>query len=447
MADNSASALRSRQKDAVDLTRDSSRPSVLILSATFPPRGGSGVQRPYYQFRLLSELGHSAWVVTASNHAAWVRDDSFSLSESEKDRVICLPMFRTRMMEHLSTRIVKRARFLMYPGRAAYWRRRAQAAASALIDLHGIDCVISSVGSPCTLQIMANLKRQYPQLATIADFRDLWAGNPVTFGSRSQNWKLYQFLDSALERKWLRNVDAVLSVSPTHCRILSGRYSDLIANGAAIRVLHNGYDEERYSSVVASRPSQEERFIFRYTGFVLPSMRLRDFFATVSKAVAADPVLRRRIKFEFYTGTASVVQQTASECGISDIVASKPYVPHAQVPELQATADALLVMWTPDPGCMCGKFYEYLRAGPPVLAISQGNPDGESVLVDTGRGEACSIDDPSSIISAMKRFVDGRASYTCRRNLVEQYSRQSQATQLSALISAACSRYSKPALL
>jgi glycosyltransferase involved in cell wall biosynthesis len=91
-----------------------------------------------------------------------------------------------------------------------------------------------------------------------------------------------------------------------------------------------------------------------------------------------------------------------------------------------------------------GKLYEYLYAGPPILAILA--PDGEaaSVLTNARAGSAFSPEDVDAIVDEIVRLVTNRRknvlSFVPNRSEIEKYSRQSQTMQLAALMDEVTSR-------
>ena len=107
---------------------------VLLLTSTFPPRGGSGVQRAYYQSELLSKLGHHVEVVTESIGNLWVEDGSFRLEYLAESQVHRMPVF-SLLWSRLRNRIGKCLPFVgLYPDSHGAWVQGAVARARQVIE-------------------------------------------------------------------------------------------------------------------------------------------------------------------------------------------------------------------------------------------------------------------------------------------------------------------------
>jgi hypothetical protein len=83
---------------------------------------------------------------------------------------------------------------------------------------------------------------------------------------------------------------------------------------------------------------------------------------------------------------------------------------------------------------MCGKMYEYLKAGPPILAISQGNVDGAFVVESTSRGLCCKADDIQQMKTTILQFVSGNDNCLFDLDLIQTYSRSHQNKLLNQML-------------
>ena len=398
---------------------------ILLLTATFPPQGGSGVQRPYYQFKHLSEFGHDVWVVGASD-SGWVSDDTFPLSHKEEERVLRVPLYKSKLEQRICTRLSKWTGCVPFPDRAAGWARRAFQASRRLIEKHAIDVIITSVGYGSMLSLGAKLQA-ITNGTLVVDFRDLLTSNPVYFEGNPYKHPLIRSIHASAEDRWMKRASAACAVSPHHAAIIWLRNPHL----SAVRVIQNGFGD---SSTGRRVFAPNDKFTFRYTGFVHPSMRLDAFFEALARLQSRVPSVANELVVEFYCGNPQFVSNLVESFGVGSLVEVNGYVPYGRVVELQKSADALLLMWTPDPGCMCGKMYEYLAAGPPILAVSQGNVDGKFVVESTNRGLCCDAAEIESLRDSILKFA--RTDHACsfEEANIERYSRKNQNRLLSDLL-------------
>lgn len=376
--------------------------SILILTTTFPPRGGSSVQRVYYQAKLLTELGHSVQVITAQHQSGTLKDDGTSFDEFPESNVVRTPPYSSSLQK-IRSRISRLIPFFaLYPDEYATWKPEAKRQAASIIETRDIDVILVSRGSPSALQMAWELKTQYPHLKVAIDIRDLWVDNPVNFFSRKSGSCTTTERDRQLEQKWMAAADLVLTVSPHHRRVMSERLPDLPED--RIRVIHNGFDEELFAATPESK-SDDGILTLRYLGFVVPTQRIDTLFEAFAHLDRDLPDLSSRFRCEFYGGSSTLVRETAARYGIEHLVEVNSYVSHETAVSLMKGADALLLMWTADPGCMCGKFYEYMRANQYILAIDQGNLDAREVLEASGRGDWVDGSDVSAVANRLRRII------------------------------------------
>lgn len=410
------------------------KPSVLILSTTFPPRGGSSVQRVYYQARMLSELGHSVRVITAHPQPHGLKDNGASFQGFPESNVVRTPTYST-ILQKLRVKLSRIAPFIsLYPDQYAAWKPSAKQAAVRIIEVDDIDVLLVSRGSPSALQLAWELKQKYRHLKVAVDIRDLWVDNPVNFFKRRSSRYATTARDRRMERKWMAAADVVFTVSPHHLRVMSERLPHLPED--RIHVIHNGFDEELFEDTKASKPPHNVLTI-RYLGFVVPTQRIDTLFEALARLQKLYPDLSARLRCEFYGGSAEQVRQLADEHEVHNIVSAHPYVSHEKAVSLMKGADALLLLWTADPGCMCGKFYEYMRANQYILALDQGNIDARTVLDRSGRGAWVNGTDADTVADHLKHLLDRHRSgkpLLNRERLpdISSFSRQSQAELLSA---------------
>lgn len=429
-------ALNHSQSTKFDVANDPAalieKNRILMISATFPPRGGSGVQRFAYQASFFSKYGWDVSVVTEGRPNSWVTDNSIQVDALHADRILRINAdpglagkFRQRIGKYLLL-------LESFPDRYAKWRRRAFKAAMRVVEERRVNTVFVSLGHPSALGLAYDIKQEIPHLTLVVDVRDLWVGNPAKLWRPSKFHFIHSQLDAIFEKRWFSSVDAVATVSQEHCNILQKRYPHLSSHHFV--VVHNGFDEELFQNRPPNEAA-EETLVIRYLGFLLPEMRPETFFQALSATV--EKQLEKRLEVEFYGGNPGYVQSLADRYGVSEIVSAHHYVPHDQAVSLMKGADVLLLFWTDDPGCMCGKLYEYLRAKRFVLAIEQGNVEARQLLSEKKRGTWISNDDVHKIERTLQMLIEKHQAAIPLLNQhvsVNEYSREAQALRLLEFI-------------
>lgn len=109
------------------------------------------------------------------------------------------------------------------------------------------------------------------------------------------------------------------------------------------------------------------------------------------------------------------LREKAAALGLAN-VRFLPFVPYAELPDLLAAADVLLVPLDRSKSDLSvpSKLYTYLAAGRPVLGLAAPGSEVETVLVANDCGLAASPDDPGAVAAAVRALA---ASPERRREL------------------------------
>jgi glycosyltransferase involved in cell wall biosynthesis len=389
------------------------------------------VQRVYYQAELLTAAGYDVWVVTEDAPELWIRDDSFQLQHLRQERLkrapICpglLGRVRRKLGKYWPT-------IGLYPDDHAGWRNGAFKEAINIVDREGIDIVLASLGSPSSLEVAFRLKQRSAGLRLVVDVRDLWVGNPVRFMGRGRWQPARSYRDRTNERIWLSAADSIVNVSKHHSEVLKKRYPDI--NEDRFFIIQNGFDEKEFENAIPAR-CKDDVLVIRYMGFLLPEMQANVFFDALKQLVDNDPLGGAGIRCEFFGGSPQIVEQEAEKAGVQEFVEANGYVDHKRAVSLMLGADVLLLFWTNDPGCMCGKFYEYLRAGRYILAFDQDNKDARDLLTRSRRGEWLSVNDKASHAGKLEELLEKRRKrHGLQAEQLPELSRFSRQTQIQRL--------------
>lgn len=415
------------------------RPRVVLLTATFPPRGGSGVQRVWYQTKAMAAAGIDLHVVTERATATWVSDSKGS------DDSLGVPILRcnespSRVLRLLSRVASKVTKTPMYPDGHWQWIFAAYRECCRALSVAGENVVLVSFGHPSALIAAALVKRRHPEIKLIIDVRDLWVGNPNGFSYVRNRGPLAR-IDRWIERWAFAKADGVLGVSLGIIEDIRRRYQWF--NNGQLHVIQNGFDESLFksSSVPNADCHVDRTIVFRHVGFVGPTQRLDVFLNAVRRLKREDAEKLANVRFEFIGGNPGYVRSLASSIGVDDLVHCTEYVEHGQAVELMCGADVLLLFWGLGKGTIGGKTYEYLRANRFIMAFDQGNCDGRALLEQTGRGNWVPADDlpgqKAMLDSVISRLRSGVALLSEPLIPVDEYSRDSQNLRLLEVLDAA----------
>jgi glycosyltransferase involved in cell wall biosynthesis len=414
------------------------RPRVVLLTATFPPRGGSGVQRVWYQTKAIAAAGLDLHVVTERATATWVSDskgsdDSLGMAISRCDES---PSRVLRLLSRVASKVTKTP---MYPDGHWQWIFAAYRECCRALNTTDASVLLVSFGHPSALIAAALVKRRNTDVKLIIDVRDLWVGNPNGFSYVRNRGPLAK-IDRWIERWAFAKADGVIGVSSGIIEEIGRRYQWF--KEEQLHVIQNGFDESLYesSSVPKTGCHEGQTIVFRHVGFVGPTQRLDVFLNAVRQLKREDTEKLANVRFEFIGGNPGYVRSLASSIGVDDLVHCTEYVEHGQAVELMCDADVLLLFWGLGKGTIGGKTYEYLRANRFIMAFDQGNRDGRALLEETRRGNWVAADDlPGQIAmidSLISRLRSGVALLSEPLIPVDEYSRESQNVRLLEVLDA-----------
>ena len=231
------------------------------------------------------------------------------------------------------------------------------------------DDVVVSYAPHSAVWLGLYAKKISPRLKLVVDFRD-----PVS-GTKPGRYKAH------LEHKYLKNADAVTTVSQGVKDLFCSRYPDIPPE--KIHVITNGYDPDDAAVVSsASAPPDDGRIHLVYTGAVYNGKRrLEPLLEVFSQWKREKNPLLSQFVFDYAGGESDYVNRLFSQYGLSDMLVDHAYLSRPETLTLQRNAGLLLLLsWnTPaSQGILTGKFYEYLLAEKPILALVSGSvPNSE----------------------------------------------------------------------
>lgn len=408
---------------------------ITLLSTTFPPKGGSGVQRPYYQAKFLSELGWNVSVITVSSSSA-IRDPSFvPVSEFGVNVTQVHPgtvQSRSRLLEKIDRGL---RRSIFFPDEFRFWASRV---ANEILRQHRRHHVLmASVGSPSTLLALNKIKNapNGDQVCAVVDFRDFWALNQRVDVPYDRRGEAKQKKRELLELSVLRAVDGVVVVSEAYKRRAMAAYPWLLDE--QVLVVENGYVESDFESIerrlISNRPNAA--FTIRYTGFILKDHNPELFFAGLKIVKKRNPHIYRDIRFEYFGGGAAFAAELASIYEVSDICSFQGYVPHSQAIKLMLTADALYLPFARGEGTIGGKTYEYIRSGRPLIPTLTDCDEPRQILAKFGVSECVAHNDFEEMATMLTKMTtdwrSGCLGYRVSSPMLETVERLSQTRHLS----------------
>ena len=305
---------------------------------------------------------------------------------------------------------------------------------SGIINAHHIRFVVISSPPHSVQLLLFRLRREFgSRVKIIADFRDLWSLSP-TF---SMGTKHRRRANARIERRVIESADAVIFVSRT--------MRDVMLNAHGLRncetqiaksvVITNGFDEADFEHLEPSPVRDCLLARFHYVG-TISGPRTRNALPEAISSVTKD-ASTESMRFTFF---GTVDDQYRTRFNGATAVEFRDPVSHSTALMRMMEADVLVLILTNDLEgrlAFTGKFFEYLRAGRPILALV---PKGEvsDFISAHSLGMVANPDDAIDIADKIRRLTDwimsGPGAFVQPTKTIQKFDRRVLAKRLSDLL-------------
>jgi glycosyltransferase involved in cell wall biosynthesis len=408
---------------------------VLMVAYHFPPlAGSSGIQRTLRFVQHLPAFGWEPIVLTASPRAYEAVSDD--LVPAVAPSVVVRRAFALDTARHLAI-AGRYPAALACPDRWTTWRFGAVPAGMALVR-ELAPAVLWSTYPIATAHVIGRALHRRSGLPWIADFRDPMAQE--NYPAHPRLWRSFRDIEAATIAAAHRSV----FTTPGAARMYRERYP---ASAARIAVIENGYDEESFAGLggegAARTPLNAGMVTLLHSGIVYPDERDPTALFAALRRLADGAAVRGddfRIRFRA-AGHEALLRDLAARYSVEELVEIVPPIPYRAALEEMVRADGLLVLQAAN--CneqIPAKLYEYLRAGRPIVALTDPRGDTAGALRHAGIDAIARLDSTEDIAALLARFVeDLRAQRACgpERAAIAGASRRETARALASLLDAA----------
>jgi glycosyltransferase involved in cell wall biosynthesis len=414
---------------------------ILIVCYPFPPVPSVGGNRWSSFARHLRNLGHEVVVITTGaygrhaddggwvvrtgdlNAASWLRRSlgrpPLSAPTQDPDSAIEKPA------PALLTHVLVPDAFLLS------WLPAALRAARRLVSKRQFDCLVTSSPFESTHLVGLALGRLRPPW--LVDLRDGWTFEPLRprFPTQAQ-----RALDCAMERRVIKAASAV--VAATHP--IAADVTDRI--GVVAETIVTGWDPALDAAVEAAAPPplSSSHINIVHTGS-LSGPWGRDplpLFDALVRLREHEPRTFVRLRLVMAGRYSPAVAQAVADRGLEGAVRHVGHLSRADAAGLQRAANVLLLITSQHASEATGKLWEYLVAGPPILALAERNAAAE-IVQDTGTGITVPPRDVEAIAVALQRCANGTLSATVGRRRLDGYVQPAPALRMAAAVERAIS--------
>ncbi len=389
---------------------------LLIICHGFPPNYGIGGRRWAKFAKELARRGHSVHVIHSAGDAG--QAGSLWTADAETPGVIKHPLparypaafwrsaplsVMDKVAYHLWKCILSLfTRYNLYD-RGIFWRKQLVRKSSDLIRTHGIRNVIVT-GAPFSLMAFtAELKKRFPEINLIADFRDPWTwGTDYGFSMLSPQRMRREKEREALVAHVFDRLIASTSSITEHLRDTYG--------GAPERYLTIPHAMDPDELMVATSPTTDGVFKMIYAGSLYDGPEADHYYKTLWSSFEAlrgkHPDAFASFRFDLYiTGQEThTYAQQLKERGLQEHIRFHEPVPPQAILERIAGSDLVLAFLPKNKkDIMVTKFNEIFHLRRPVLHI--GEPGLASrTITDRRLGASLRVEE---LVTELPRIISG----------------------------------------
>ena len=377
------------------------RRKVLIITYYWPPAGGITVLRCLKIAKYLRDFGWEPVIYTASNAQYPYLDPDNHRDIPEGITVLRHPIFEPlHLFKRLSGRkatdpltnvvhvrdktpkladrfgIWVRANFFI-PDARAFWIRPSIRYLKAYLKQHPVDAIFSD-GPPHTNTVIACELKKATGIPWLADFQDPWTQVDYypLLGIKGRADRKHR----DMEQEVFKTADAMTIASPSW-------KTDLESIGAKnVDVLYYGYDEQDFQDI-EKVPS--DLFTIVHTGLLGFDRCPDPLILALAELKREHPERLNRVQVVQYGEIDYSVRRAFEQAGIAEVLKIGGIIPRKEALRALVSAGLLLLPLNKADnakGRMPGKFYEYLRAGRPILALGPEDSDVSGILRGTAHG-------------------------------------------------------------
>ena len=374
---------------------------ILMIAYHFPPlAGSSGIQRT---LRFVQHLPAMGWqpLVLSTHPRAYEKTSDDLLADIPAGTVVrrAFALDTARHLQIGGRYLGSMAR----PDRWISWKFDGVRQGQQLIDEFRPG-VIWSTYPVATAHVIASALHRRTGIPWIADFRDPMAQDDYPEDPLTKQ----TFLD--IEADAAVNARFCVFTTPGAARMYRERYP---AASSRVVVLENGYDEESFSAVApATAPSgmavRGRPLVLLHSGIVYPSERdPTKLFVALGRLKMSELLQPVDLKIRFRAAVhEDLLRDLARVHGAEEFIEVVPSVPYRQALTEMMSVDALLVMQASNCNAQIpAKIYEYLRAGKPILGLTDKEGDTAGVLRNAGLTDIVDLDSADEIAAMLPILV------------------------------------------
>jgi glycosyltransferase involved in cell wall biosynthesis len=418
---------------------------VLIITYYWPPSGGAGVQRWLKFSKYLPEFGWQPVIYTPDNPDFSIKDESllkdipkkaeilqtkiwepyslyksFSGKQSENANAGFFAGGKKSWKQRLS--IFIRGNFFI-PDPRVFWVKPSIKYLENYLKEHPVDAIVST-GPPHSMHLIGlGVKKKFPHVKWIADFRDPWTDIDFYHELNLTSWADKKH--KRLEAEVIKNADEVVTVSDNWAKDLEKNHHK------NINVITNGFDEEDFINLPSINTSE---LIITHLGSINKDRNPHVLWRALSELKIENSESINSIKIHFIGQLDESVLQSVKEFDLENYVVHTKYLTHNKAIEEASKSTALLLLVNNTPnlmGIVPGKLFEYLALKRFIINIGPKEGNSSKIIEECEAGTTIEFEDIKAMKVVILSLVDNNKPV--ENASISKYSRKVLAKSISDL--------------
>lgn len=433
---------------------------ILIVSYYWPPAGGPGVQRWLKFVKYLPDFGWEPTVFIPENPSYPIVDETL-----QKDVPKNLKMIKTKIWEpyQLAEKFGKdnkkfkagqfdvgenqswkaklsifvRGNFFI-PDARVFWVKPSVEFLEKYLKVNHYDVLVTT-GPPHSLHLIGlGLKKKFPDLKWIADFRDPWT--EISYYKHLKLTKIADKKHRKLESEVFKNADVTFATSYTDAE-------NFRKKGANAFCITNGFDVDASTTLSMTEENSKTlplsnsttKFTLSYIG-VLEQLRNPDIlWETLNDLVEENADLKNDFELKFVGRLDDKILQKIESSALKNNLTNLGYQTHDVALKHMQDSSVLLMTNFPQEsskGIIPGKIFEYLATGKTILSFGPKDADVEKILNETKAGKHFGYDEKENLKKFILESYENWKSGMLNQNAenIEQFSRKNLTQKLVNLM-------------
>lgn len=424
---------------------------VLIITYYWPPSGGSSVLRWLKFTKYLRDFGWEPVIYTPENPESQEIDEALLKEIPENTKILKTKIREPYLIYKRLTGRKKEDRLgvalmsdkktpgfiqklsiwirsnFFIPDPKCFWIKPSIKTLTKYLADNPVDIIIST-GPPHSMHLIGLGLKRKTGIRWLADFRDPWTN--IDFYSELLLLKAADRKHRILERQVLENADCIVTVSDTWAEEFRTLGSKNVVT------LHNGFDHPPLQN---TNLNPDRKFMITHLGSVPKSRNPEIFWKVLSEIVAQNIDFKNDLRIQLIGKVDQSVTAAIRKAGLSEYLTHISFIPHDETFRHISSASVLLLLINNSPnskGILTNKFYEYLSANRPILAIGRTDGDAAEILRECKAGKIVDYDNSEQLKNHVQSYYDLflKNQLIVKTKNYRKYSRKNLTKELSNLL-------------